>query len=55
MVFHQDLIQDKLQIFLEEWSQADPYFAHLYYWYINSLASEIDQERFPNNYHSFIR
>jgi len=45
MVFHQDVIQDKLQIFLEEWSQADPYFAHLYYWYINSLASEIDQER----------
>jgi len=47
-VFHEDFAKDKLSVFLEEWSKADPYFAHLYYWYINSLAPEIDQTRWGN-------
>ena len=38
MIFHCDFSNKQLSDFLENLGKADPYFAHLYYWYINSLS-----------------
>ena len=45
MIFHCDFSNEKLNDFLGNLSQAEPYFAHLYYWYINSIALETDGDK----------
>ena len=45
MAFHGDFSDEKLNNFLENLSKADPYFAHLYYWYINSLSLDVEKTK----------
>ena len=45
MMFHDDSSDAKLNNFLENLSKADPYFAHLYYWYVNSLSVAADEAK----------
>jgi len=48
MIFHHDFVNEKLNEFLYSLSQTDPYFAHLFYWYINSLSLSIDDSKGQN-------
>ncbi len=45
MILHEEFANGKLKIFLDESSKTDPYFAHLYYWYITSLCPDVNQEK----------
>jgi len=41
MILHEDFGNGRLKIFLDELSKTDIYFAHVYSWYISSLAPNI--------------
>ncbi len=45
MIFHGDFENSRLNNFLENLSKADPYFAHLYYWYVNSIPLGPDNDK----------
>ncbi len=48
MILHEDFRNERLHSFLDELSKTDAYFAHIYSWYISSLApnlGSVNQEK----------
>jgi len=49
MILHEDFRNERLHNFLDELSKTDAYFAHIYSWYISSLApslGSVNQEKY---------